>query len=181
MSSTLIFAHAKKAQEPRAPRPLPQGVPDFGKRYSLAQQIHYLVLATEGFSLDNILIKTGLLKRTQKRIVDTAIERGYRPAEDPRILESYVVDGARSGRPREIDKDKKEEILMNVRVDRSSREKSSKVLTYEINISSISTLRVFYKHNFSNVKPTQKPSLNIAQKAVYFKFAFKYKDWTLKN
>ena len=65
MSSTLVFAHVKKAQELRAPRPLPQGVPDFGKRYSLAQRIHCLVLATKGFSPDVILFKTGVSKRTQ--------------------------------------------------------------------------------------------------------------------
>jgi len=113
-------------------------VPDFGKRYSLAQRIHYLVLASEGFSSDDILIKTGVLKRMQKRIVDTAIERGFQPAKSYKILESYVVDGLRSRRPKEIDKDKEKEILANVRNDRSGREKSSEVLAYKVDISSIS-------------------------------------------
>src|SRR5882672_10453420 len=127
MSSTLAFAHARKAREPRAPRPLAQGVPDFGKRYSLAQRIHCLVLASEGFSSDDILIKTGVLKRMQKRIVDTAIERGFQPTESYRIFKSYMVDDIRSRRPKEIDKDKEKEILANVRNDRSNKEKSSDV------------------------------------------------------
>lgn len=53
---------------------------------------------------------------------------------DPRILEQYVVDAPRSGRPTE---------------DRAGREKSSEYLADEARISQLSALRIVKQNNVS--------------------------------
>jgi hypothetical protein len=59
------------------------------------------------------------------------MQRGFDPKKDPRILESYVIDGERPGRPKEITAEQEENLLSIVQNDHSGREKSSEVLTYE--------------------------------------------------
>jgi hypothetical protein len=70
-------------------------------------------------------------ERSQRAIRKKAYDRGFRPEEDPRILESYVIDGMRSGRPKEILKDKEEAVLAAVRSNHLSKEESSEVLAYK--------------------------------------------------
>ena len=62
--------------------------------------------------------------------------------EDSRILESYVIDGMKSGRPKEMLKDKEDAPLAAVRNDHLGREKSSEVLAYKQDISPSSALRI---------------------------------------
>jgi hypothetical protein len=57
---------------------------------------------TEGFSPVHIEQRTGVKERSQRNIRKKAFERGFRPNEDPRILESYVVDSDRPGRPKKV-------------------------------------------------------------------------------
>jgi hypothetical protein len=141
-------------------RPLPQDVIDKGYRYTTAQRIHCLsLLAEDCFTAAYIEAKTGVKERSQRNIRRKAIERGFDSKEDSRILESYVIDGKRSGRLKEITTDQEEKLLSIVRNDHSGREKLSKVLAYETNMSSTSALRILAKNEFKNVKPTTKPGL----------------------
>ena len=119
-----------------------------------------LTLQAEGFSKTDIEKKTGIKRSAQTYMRQKAFERGFRPDQDPRILDKYVEDGARSGRPKEVTPEIEQTLLESVRTDRADREKSSEVLIYKQNISYLSTLRILYKHDLSNVKSTRKPSLN---------------------
>lgn len=69
-------------------------------RYGLVQKVQALTLLSEGFPMAYITQRTGIPSRSLARIRAVAAQRGYRPAEDARILDAYVVDGKRSGRPR---------------------------------------------------------------------------------
>lgn len=90
-----------ESQRPSPPaRPLPHGVVDHGNRYRLAQRIQCLTLLTEGVSPAHIEQRTGVKERSQRNIRKKAFERGFRPDEDQRILESYVFDSERPGRPK---------------------------------------------------------------------------------
>jgi hypothetical protein len=101
--TTASTTHNNEPQRPSPPaRPLPQGVIDHGNRYTLAQRIQCLTLMTEGFSPVHIEQRTGVKERSQRNIRKKAFERGFRPDEDPRILESYVVDSDRPGRPKKV-------------------------------------------------------------------------------
>ena len=75
-----------------------------------------------------------------------------------------MIDGERSGRPKEITEEMEQGLLVSVRSDRSGREKSSEVLAYEAGISYRSALRILKKHGFHRVKPTIKPGLSPAMK-----------------
>ena len=72
--------------------------------------------------------KTGVQQRRQCNIWKKAKDRGFEPNKDPRILEVYIVDGKRSGRPKEILRDQEEDLLSSIRSNRVDREKSSEVL-----------------------------------------------------
>lgn len=80
--------------------PPPKEAPDHGHRYSFAQRVQALTLVTEGFSGRDIWKKTGVKPSAVTNIKKRAYDRGYRPEQDSRILDHYVKDGARSGRPR---------------------------------------------------------------------------------
>lgn len=140
-----------------------------------------LTLLVEGFKADYIEQKTGVSERFQRNIRKRAYDRGFNPEQDPRILESYVANAARSGRPKEISEEKEEEILSAVRSDRSGREKSSEVLAYDAGISRSSALRILYKYGLHNVKPIKKPGLIPQMKQVRYEWALIYKDWTLED
>jgi hypothetical protein len=113
----------------RAPpaRPLPQHVPDNGNRYTLAQRVQVLTLWAEGFPPAYIEKKTDVKERSQRNIRKKAIERGFDPATSPRILDSYVVDGAHTGRPKKVSAEAEEGLLANVRNDHSGGDKSGEV------------------------------------------------------
>ncbi|NJO32579.1 MAG: hypothetical protein HC869_05015 [Rhodospirillales bacterium] len=110
-----------------------------------------------------------------------AFARGFDPARNPQVLEEYVKDGHRSGRPKEISITTESELLKSVRKDHSGREKSADFLAYERNISCSSALRILHKNSLRNVKPTRKPGLNTQQRAARLAFALEHYDWTLED
>jgi hypothetical protein len=125
--------------------------------------------------------KTGVSERSQRAIRKKAYDRGFRPEEDPRILKSYIIDGVKSGRSKEIFKDKEEALLAAVRSNRSDREKSSEVLAYEQNISQSAASRILKSNGLTNVKPTTKPGLTAVMRKIRFEWALAHQHWTLKN
>jgi hypothetical protein len=82
-------------------------------------------------------------QKTCRRILEKAKQRGYCPAEDPRILEHHVKDGVRSGRPRDINKEVEKRLLNLIIEDRNGREKSSEVLAYKTGISTSKWTKVW--------------------------------------
>jgi hypothetical protein len=150
-------------EPPRSTRPLAQGVTDHGNRYTLVQRIQCLSLLAEGFPAAHIEQRTGVKERAQRYIRKKAFERGFEPEKDPRILESYVIDGERSGRPKEIGSEVEEALFTSVRDNRAGREKSNEILTYEQGISYRSALRILKKHGLHSVEPTTKLGLTEAE------------------
>lgn len=69
-------------------------------RYSFAQRVQALTLATHKYNAKYIEAVTGVKPKAQQRIYKTAVTRGYDFLRDPRILDAYVVDGVKPGRPR---------------------------------------------------------------------------------
>ncbi len=178
----LILPGEMPPKRPSPPaRPLQHNTKDTGHRYTLAQQIQCLKLLSEGRPAEYVERKSGIKQQSQSYLLKQAIARGYRPEEDPRILESYVVDGVRSGRPRDIGEDKEEEMLSAVRSDRSGREESSEVLAYFANISQSSIQRILRKYGLRKVKPTTKPGLTAAMRKARLEWALAHRHWTLED
>lgn len=68
--------------------------------HPLALRVQVLTLITYGFDIEYVEAATKMPKRTIRHLVKKAKDRGYKPHEDPRILEEYVADGKATGRPR---------------------------------------------------------------------------------
>ena len=183
MASSAIRAYIRTGQNSPSrnpPRNPPQN-PSQRTQFSLAQRAQCLTLIIEGFSGREIEKKTSIKPSSQTYLKKRAFERGFRPDQDPRILDYYIQDGARSGRPKEIQLEMENAVLDSVRADRAGREKSSEVLAFEQGISSSSVLRILRKHGLSSVKPTRKPGLNSQQRQARLQFCLKHKDWTLED
>jgi hypothetical protein len=117
------WARPQDQKGPRAPRPVPQDTVDHGARYGIAQKIQALTLISSGFTTKHASKVTGIPERTILRVKQTAIQRGFEPERDQRILEAYVTDAPRSGRPKTISGAVKQKLLANVRADRNGGEK----------------------------------------------------------
>ena len=186
MASSAVRAHARTGRNStpptrntpsrpsQAPEPLPERDTTYGHRYNIAQRVQCLTLQTEEFSKTDIEKKTGIKRSVQTYMRQKTFERGFRPDQDLRILDKYVEDKARLGRPKEKTLEIEQALLENVKTDRTDREKLSKVLVYKQNISYLSTLRILYKHDLSNVKPTRKPGLNTQQRTIRLVFCLKH-------
>src|SRR5271170_1527279 len=120
------------------------------RRYPLAIRAQVLTLLFLNVSGADIQSYTGVPRRTQLLIQKRAKERGYNPDGDPRILDEYLVDGVRTGRPKGITQKQEDQVLANVRPDRSGKEKSSDVLAYEVGVSQL----VHSKTSTSNARGT---------------------------
>lgn len=113
---------------------------------------------------------TGLSDPTTRRIFARAIERGFEPDVNPVILDEYVKDAPRSGRPTKQDTVTKDSVLSKVRRDRYRREKTCADLAGElsiegIDISATTIQRILWKAGFHKTKPTRKPRLTKKMKA----------------
>jgi transposase len=187
MASSVARAHARAdhqnttSRAPPPPRPLPRDVVDRGHRYTIAQRVQCLTLLAEGFSGREVEKRTDVKPSAQSHIKKRARDRGFRPEEDPRILNYYVEDGERSGRPKEITLEIEQRLLDSNKADRAGREKSSEVLADECGISYSSALRILHKYGLSNVKPTRKPGLNAHQRAARLAFCLGHEHWTLED
>jgi hypothetical protein len=76
-------------------------------------------LIAEGFSGLDIEKKTRIKRSAQSYIKKKAFERGFRPDQDPQILDYYVVDGPRSSRPKEITVETEQYLLNSVRANQA--------------------------------------------------------------
>ena len=77
-----------------------------GTRYSISQRVHVLALHALCWRTAQIAFYLKIPERQVRRIVVKAEKRGYRPQEDPRILDHFVQDGLRPGRrPKENSND----------------------------------------------------------------------------
>ncbi|KAH8821830.1 hypothetical protein F5884DRAFT_769175 [Xylogone sp. PMI_703] len=84
------------------------GVPDASKlrqtRHDLGTRVQALALLEASVPQPEITAITGIAKSSLYSLRRNAINRGYDPKVDRRILLKYVVDGPRSGRPRKYPK-----------------------------------------------------------------------------
>ncbi|RFU29456.1 hypothetical protein B7463_g6902, partial [Scytalidium lignicola] len=84
------------------------GVPDASKlrqaRHDLGTRVQALALLEASVPQPEITAITGIAKSSLYSLRRNAINRGYDPKVDRRILLKYVIDGPRSGRPRKYPK-----------------------------------------------------------------------------
>jgi hypothetical protein len=143
------------------------------------QKIYALAQMSEDFTVKYVKERTYIPRCTLFRIQAKAFEPGYRPDKHRRILEAYVEDGKRTGRPvKTVTKAIRQRLLAIFRQERNDREKSTEYLAYECGISYRSVHCVLKAASLNCRKPTKKPGLTDEMKAACLKFAQDQKDWT---
>lgn len=81
-------------------RPLPEDVVDHGARYSLAQRAQCVTLMSLGLPATETSKLCGIPARSCLYIWKKARDQGYDPQRDPKVLDHYLLDKPRSGRPK---------------------------------------------------------------------------------
>ena len=98
------------------------------QQYQIATRSQILTLLAVGFEHRQIFDYTGVSPDTQKTWWTKALKRGFDPSARPLlILDCYVEDDQRPGRPRKKD-DEKNEVLELVQSDPSGGELSCKAI-----------------------------------------------------
>lgn len=93
----------KASQKPRAQYTLLRLKVDASNKkqtYTLAQRVQCLTLLSLGYTPKQVEAWIQVRADTARNLLYKARERGYDLAVDPRILERYVEDGKKTGRPR---------------------------------------------------------------------------------
>lgn len=185
-SQNAAVAIEREADRPRKPhnaqdRPVPEGVRDVDRRFSVAQRSQCLTMLALKVPRKQIRDLLGISEATQSNILKKARDQGYDPAVDMRVLQHYVEDGTRSGRPREIGDDIKHQIVETIESSYAGRAKTADVLAYEAGISVSSVLRILHDAGLKVVKPTTKPGLSSEQRATRLKFCKEHEHWTLDD
>ena len=128
--------------------------------YDNATRAQALTLKLVGFSNAEIESITGIQPRTLNSIHRKAITRGLNPDESKKILDHYIEDGQRSGRPTKQTEEVVTEVLSKVRGDRYAREKTCAQIAAEFKgVSDITVWRILRSAGFRKTKPTRKPGL----------------------
>ena len=83
----------------------------------VATQMQGLSLWTSGMKLHEVMKITGLTSKALYNIRKRAINRGFNPKVDAKILASYIQDAPRSGQPR-ISLEKHNDVIAKVTQDR---------------------------------------------------------------
>ena len=151
------------------------------KKHDLAVRIQALALVEEGITVKRVMEITSLSRRTIFDLKKKARERGYNPAQSRTLKIEYVEDASRSGRPKEVIEEKKQELLDYVRKNHENREKSSEELGWLIGVSARTAHRILHKAGMTKRKPTWKPGLTQEMREARLQFALRHKDWKLKD
>lgn len=123
-------------------------VPNRGVRYTIAQKIQCVTLQCLHWTPAARHKGIGIREKTQANIWKRAQQRGFDPRTSLRVEVEHVVDAPRSGRPKEINEDKAEEVIMTVNRNRAGREKSLDSLAYENGISKSSVHRILKNRQY---------------------------------
>jgi len=152
------------------------------QHYDIATRAQALALLQAGVPNRRIESLTGITSRHIYRLLDKAIERGYDPkSPKPVILDSYVTDDVRPGRPRKQE-DAKDEILSKVRSNRHGREKTCAHIANEIGgVSAMTVWRILHNAGMKKTKPTRKPGLTEFMRKERLAWCIQHKDWTLDD
>lgn len=157
--------------------------------YDVATRAQVVALRSYGVNASEVASITGIQERTQRKIVQRAEQRGF--VKGGVILNIYLDDDPKSGAPRKRTESFKEELAIEVRRDRYSREKSTEQLAIDLSqargggegrsVSHQTIWRELKEQGFRSVKPTKKPGLTPRMRLERYNFAERYKDWTIEQ
>jgi len=130
----------------------------------------------------DLICLTGLPKSTINNIYARAIEQGFDPAKRPiKLLDKYLEDASRSGRPSKNTEENRQLILNKVHLDHYRQEKTCAQLAGNlsqlgIKISRQTISKILKRMGFKKTKPTQKPSLTQKMRKEHLTWCLIHKD-----
>jgi hypothetical protein len=140
-----------------------------------------------GKTTPEIATQTGLSPRTINNIYATAIKRGFEPNRAPQlIIDDYVKDSPRKGRPKKQTKDMIEATVSTVRASKANRASTCADLAGElsklnIDVSRETVRRALKNQGFRRVKSTKKPGLTLAMRKKRLDWCLEREDWGLED
>ncbi len=146
-----------------------------------AQAVSFkLVLKLDNHQIEAI---TSVKPRTVNDLVDKALARGFDPTSSPPVvLDKYVCDAPRSGRPSK-QADVKDTILEKVRANRYGREMTCAYISADLGgtISLMTVWQILRSAGMKKTKPIRKPGLIARMKKERLEFYLRYQYWTLED
>ena len=106
-----------------------------GNLYDICTRAQALTIKIYGSTNADIQAATGISISRIKSVVQEARKRGFNKAKSHTILNIYLKDAPRSGHPTKRTSAKIQEVIKKVHRDRYGREKSTKQLSLNTNIS----------------------------------------------
>ncbi|KAG7423456.1 hypothetical protein Forpi1262_v015371 [Fusarium oxysporum f. sp. raphani] len=130
---------------------------------------------------------TGIPRRTIDSIYARAIKNGFEPNERPlRIINAWLEDRPRSGRPSKCTAENQELIIAKVSRDRFGREKTAADIAGDlssqgIEISKTTVKKILKEAGYKKTKPTRKPGLTVAMRKERLNWCIAHRDWSLED
>lgn len=143
-----------------------------------------LYLKATGISNAEITHITGYSQASITQIYKKACDKGFNPEARPlNILNEYVRDAPRSGRPSKTTPENINKVTSLIKLDRYAREKTCHDLSNDlkligIRLSAKTIYNILKAAGFKKTKPTRKPGLTKAMKEARLQFCLEHKDWT---
>ena len=161
---------ASRASSPRAPLVASRASPPLAPRrlmgyIPLAQRAQACTLLSAGLPRHVVAAKCQILVSSGQRLYREAQQRGWRPNDDVcPLLEEYIADKPRSGRPTKRTNSLKRKVVEAVRRDRYGREKTCASIADSLGVSAMTVWRVLKSLYMLKTKPTRKPGLTQGMK-----------------
>ena len=144
--------------------------------YQLTTRAQALAMKAMGATLDHIQRVTEIKRWALQYIFKKARSRGWDEISRPIVLDGYIVDAPRSGRPLRTTREFEQRIIKKVTSDWYGREKSCAMIAAECGCSPKTVWRVLRRYGYQKIKPTRKLCLSKAMKEARLQFALRYKD-----
>ncbi|RFU23613.1 hypothetical protein B7463_g12725, partial [Scytalidium lignicola] len=152
----------------------------------LGTRIQALTLFEKKVPIPEITQLTSVSKSRIYAYCKTAIQRGYDPNVNPRILLKYVEDTLKPGRPVKATDEVKGQVIKVLKKNSTTRQFSTvpisqAIAKFGMNISVRTVWNILHSLGYSPCKLTTKPGLTAKAKAIRLKWCLEYKDWTLED
>jgi hypothetical protein len=149
--------------------------------FDLATRAQALTLKSLGFPNAEIERITGIKPRTLRDLYQKALSRGFDP-NTPKILDSYIEDAPRSGRPTLQTPRKTAKLEKLITKNRSTREMNTIQLGAELGISGTTVWRILRNGlKMRKTKPTRKPGLQKWMREERLQWCLDHQHWTLED
>lgn len=149
--------------------------------HDVGVRLQCLALLKSGIPVAQIEATLRVPKASIYRFRRLAVERGYNPTVDKRILLQYVADAARSGRPTVQTAENVQRVIDFVTSSKEGRTSTTHQIGARTGLAPRTVYRILKGAQFKPCKRTVKPGLTDAHREARYQFALRHEHWTLED